>query len=127
MYLTFWTRECLCARENPSRRLLRIFLEGHRFKRVAALSPFFQATLKRPDAFDAFFSKEQRHTGAGGFVWSSTVEDDVAITGKRIVLFLELACVHAERAGNGFGIGFEVERVAQIDNGQIFLLIELLF
>jgi hypothetical protein len=92
-----------------SKPSLLIFLERHRFERVAALSPFFQAALKRADAFDAFFSKEQRHTGAGGFVWSSTVEDDVAIGGKRIVLFLEFASIHAERAGNGFGIGFEVE------------------
>jgi hypothetical protein len=116
-----------CPRADASKRLLRIFLEGQRFERVAALSPFFQATLKRPDAFDAFFSKEQRHTGAGGFVWSSTVEDDVAIGRKRIFLFLQLAGIHAESAGNGFRIGFEIERVAQIDDGQIFLLINLLF
>ena len=89
--------------------LLGIFLERQRFQRIAAFSPFFQTALKRADAFDAFFSKEQRHTGAGGFVWSSTVEDDVAIGGQRIIFFLEFARVHAEGAGNGFGIGFEVE------------------
>jgi hypothetical protein len=35
--------------------------------------------LQGADAFDAFFSEEQRHTGAGGFVGSSTVEDDFAV------------------------------------------------
>jgi hypothetical protein len=97
--------------------MLRVFLQGQCLEGVAAPSPFFQATLKRANAFDAFFSKEQRHTGAGSFVWSSTVEDDVAISGKRIGLFLEFARIHAERAGNSFGIGFEVERMAQIDDG----------
>jgi hypothetical protein len=96
---------------------LRVFLQGERFERVAALSPFFQATLKRADTFNAFFSKEQRHTGAGGFVWSSTVEDDVAIHRKRIFFFLKVAGVHAESAGNSFWIGLEVERMPQIDDG----------
>jgi len=97
--------------------VLSVFLQREGFKRVATLSPFLQAALKRPDALDAFFSKEQRHTGAGGFVRSSTVKNDVAVGGKRIVLFLQFTRIHPERAGDGFGISFEVHRMAQIDDG----------
>jgi len=46
---------------------------------ITALAPGGQATLKRADALDALLPEEQRHTGAGGFVGSSTVEDDLAI------------------------------------------------
>jgi hypothetical protein len=44
--------------------------------------------LKRADASDALLLEEQRHTGAGGFVWSSTVEDHFAIVGKAIAVLL---------------------------------------
>jgi hypothetical protein len=45
-------------------------------------APGFQAALKGANTGDALFSEEERHTGAGGFVWSSTVEDDFAIVGQ---------------------------------------------
>src|SRR4029077_4384323 len=48
-------------------------------QRIATFAPGIQTTLQGADAFDAFFSEEQRHTGAGGFVGSSTVEDDFAV------------------------------------------------
>jgi hypothetical protein len=48
-------------------------------QRIAAFAPGVEAALQGADAFDAFFSEEQRHTGAGGFVGSSTVENDFAV------------------------------------------------
>lgn len=44
--------------------------------------------MQGPDAGNALFSKEQRHTGAGGFVWSSAVEDDFAIVGQTVAVVL---------------------------------------
>ena len=55
---------------------------------VAQVAPGIESALKRADASDALLLEEQRHTGAGGFVWSSTVEDDFAIAGKAIAVFL---------------------------------------
>ena len=55
---------------------------------VAKVAPGVESALKRADASDALLLQEQRHTGAGGFVGSSTVEDDFAIVGKAIAVFL---------------------------------------
>jgi hypothetical protein len=49
------------------------------FEWVAEFAPGVEAALQGADTFDALFSEEQRHTGAGGFVWSSTVENDFAV------------------------------------------------
>jgi len=79
---------------------------------VATFAPSVEATLQRADALDAFFSEEQRHTGAGSFVWSSTVENDFAVARQAIVLFFQLLRLNAEGAGNGFGVSFEVHGMA---------------
>src|SRR5260370_1684131 len=96
-------------------------------KRVAAFAPGIQAALQRADTLDAILPEEQRHTGAGGFVWSSTVEDYFAVAGQKVVLLFQLLGVHAEGAGNGFRIGFKVHGVAQIDNDQFFAGVEFFF
>ena len=49
------------------------------FEWVAEFAPGVEAALQGADTFDALSSEEQRHTGAGGFVWSSTVENDFAV------------------------------------------------
>src|SRR5437870_6354650 len=89
-------------------------------ERVAALAPGAQTALQRADARDAVFPEEQRHTGAGGFVWSSTVEDDFAIARQAVVLLLQFLGVHVKGAGNSFRIGFKVHRVAQVNDNQFF-------
>ena len=48
---------------------------------IVVFAPGFEAAFQRANARDALFSEEERHTGAGGFVWSSAVEDDFAIAG----------------------------------------------
>jgi hypothetical protein len=55
---------------------------------VAEVAPGIEAAQERADTRDALFPEEQRHTGAGGFVWSSTVENDFAIAGKAVAVFL---------------------------------------
>jgi hypothetical protein len=87
---------------------------------IAAFAPGREAALQGTDAFDALSSEEQRHTGAGGFVWSSTVENDFLSTGKEFSMFFKIAGVHVQGAGDGFRVGFEFDRVTQIHDGHFF-------
>lgn len=75
---------------------------------IFVFAPGFEAAFEGADTLDALFSEEERHTGAGSFVWSSAVENDFAIAGQTVVFFFELLGIHAEGAGNGFGVGFEI-------------------
>jgi hypothetical protein len=43
--------------------------------------PSFEPTSQRADVYQTSLSQLQRHTGAGGFVWSSAVEDDFVFAG----------------------------------------------
>ena len=70
------------------------------FNGKAAALPAGEPSGERADARDALPSQKQRHTGAGGFVRSSAVEDDVAVAKNFLLAFLELVGVEAERAGN---------------------------
>jgi hypothetical protein len=79
---------------------------------IFVFAPSFEAAFERANAGDALFSEEERHTGARSFVWSSAIEDDFTIVGQQIVFFLQFLGVHAESAGNGFGIGFEIHGMA---------------
>jgi hypothetical protein len=100
--------------------------EGDIGERVALLSPSVQAALQGADVLNALLPKEQRHTGAGGFVWSSTVEDDLAVARQTTGGFLQFLGVYAKCTGDSFRVGFEVQRVAKVDDDQIFAVIELL-
>jgi hypothetical protein len=51
-------------------------------------TPGLEAAFEGADTRDALFSEEERHTGAGGFVWSSAIENDFAVAGQPIVFFL---------------------------------------
>jgi hypothetical protein len=100
--------------------------EGDISEGVALLAPSVQAALQGADVLNALLPKEQRHTGAGGFVWSSTVEDDLAVTRQATGGFLQFLGVHTKCTGDGFRVGFEVQRVAKVDDDQIFAVIDLL-
>ena len=108
-------------------RLFWIRGERGGVERVAAFAPGVQTALQRPNPRDAFLPEEQRHTGAGGFVWSSTVENDFAVAGQAIVVPFQVLGVHVEGAGNSFRIGFEVHRVAQVNDDQFFADVEFFF
>ena len=86
-----------------------LFREGHGLKLVASLAPAIQAALQRPDMFHALSSEEQRHTGAGSFIRSSTVEDYFTIRRQPFVLYLQLLYVHAKRARDRFRVGFKIK------------------
>ena len=93
-------------------------------ERVATFAPGGEAAFERANARDALFSEEQRHTGAGGFVRSSTVENDFLIAGKKFSMLLQIAGVHVQGAGNGFGVGFKLHRVTQVHDGDFFASVE---
>ena len=84
------------------------------FHRILQFPPGIESALERPDMSYAFISEEQRHTGAGGFVWSSTVENDFAVARQPFIGYLQFASVHPKSAGNRFRVGFEIHGVAQV-------------
>src|SRR3989442_826900 len=94
---------------------------------VTPFEPGVQTAQQRAYARDAVLPEEQRHTGAGGFVWSSTVEDYFAVARQAVVLLFQLLGIHAESAGNGFRVGFEIHRVAQVNNNQFLAGVEFPF
>jgi hypothetical protein len=85
----------------------------------AAVAPRLQASLQRAYALDAIFSQEQRHTGTGGFVRSSTVKNDFDIAGQPVVFLLELFGLHVQRARNHLRLGLEIQRMAEVNNGDL--------
>ena len=52
--------------------------------------PPIQSALQRTHARNASFLQLQRHTGAGRFVWSSAVKDDIAIARDLLMAHLQL-------------------------------------
>src|SRR6266849_671815 len=98
----------------------------YRHKRIASFTPRAQPALQRPDAPNAFIPQQERHTGAGRLVGSSTVKDDVAIARKPIILLLQLFGIHSEGPRNRLGVGLEIDRMPQVDNHQVLAGIELL-
>jgi hypothetical protein len=84
---------------------------------IAALAPCVQAALQWPDPLDTVLSQQQRHTGARGFIRSSTVQNHFAVARQSVVLLLQFLGFHMQRPGNGFWLGFEVQRMAQVNDG----------
>ena len=76
--------------------------------------------MQRADVFDAAVAEKQRHPGAGSFVGSSTVKNDLAVEREEIVLLGQLLGIDMQGTGDGFGVGFEIEGMAQVDDGEIF-------
>jgi hypothetical protein len=116
-------RDCLTTAVKPILRRNLSQLEVRHG--IAAFAPCVEATFEGANPRNALFSKEERHTGAGSFVRSSAIENDFSIAGQAIVFLFELLGVHAECAGDGFGIGFEIHGVTKIDNDYFLAGVEL--
>jgi hypothetical protein len=95
--------EIVCRGKKSNQR------RGH--QGITALPPSFQSALQRPNAPYAFASKEQRHTGAGGFVWSSTIKNDFSIARQAVIFLFQILGIHAKRARNCMRVGLEVQGV----------------
>lgn len=98
---------------------LDCFLQG-----IAEVLPSVEAALKRPHAFDPELLKLQRHTGAGGFVGSSAVEDNFLVEGQSACAFGYLFRQHADGAGQHARVADGIERMAQINDHNLLARIE---
>ena len=78
--------------------------------------PGIDAALQRMNSGNAFSLQQERHPGAGRFVGSRAVEHDVAIARNFLMTLLKLLHRHAQSAGDGARLCFDIERLAQIDN-----------
>src|SRR5690242_4710782 len=81
-----------------------------------ARNPAIQSALQRPYPRDASFFQLQRHPGAGRFVWSSAVEDDVAVARYLLMTHLEFLRRQTQSAWNLHRIFVERELIAQVDH-----------
>jgi hypothetical protein len=94
---------------------------------IAELPPSVESALQRANPPDALFSEEERHTGARGFVWSSTVENDFTVARQAIVFLFQLLRIHAKCAGDCFRVSLEIHRVPQINNHHFFGSVNFFF
>src|SRR5260370_17262635 len=91
----------------------------YRHKWIASFAPRAQPALQRPDAPNPFIPQQERHTGAGRLVGSSTVKDDVAIAGKPIIFLLQLFAIHSEGPRNRLGAGLDTAGIPQLDDHHV--------
>ena len=70
-----------------------------RYQRIPALTPRIVAAFERADARDPKFLELQRRTGAGGFVWSRTVDDHVAVQRNVAGLLRQFPAIEPDGAG----------------------------
>jgi hypothetical protein len=85
--------------------------------RIAARKPVLEAACQRAHPLDAMSFKCERHTGAGCFVWSRTVEDDVAITGYLQMRFGQPSLIVPDSSWQQLPARLNFHFIAQIENG----------
>ena len=85
----------------------------HGLHGLAGFAPGCQATDDY-EGVESLLAKEMRHTGAGGFALSSTVQVDVLIFGKRLDFLREIIWLDADRAADASGAGIVVAVAADI-------------
>ena len=75
---------------------------------------------------NANLAELQRHPGAGGFVGSSTEENDFAVAGNFAVPGLQFFRRDLQRARQGARIGEHVEGMAQVNNHRLLARFQLM-
>ena len=73
---------------GPGYWLLLQIHQPHQLQRIIPLPPRIEAALQRAHSGYSVPLELQRRTGAGSFVWSSAVEDDIAISRDLQMFFL---------------------------------------
>ena len=99
------------VRQRWLRAALRNFDE-----RKAQLLPFVKSAQQGTDVPDPELAKLQRHTGAGGFVWSSTKKDDLAVAGDLVVPRFKILGRDLQRSRQCSWIGQHVQRMSQVND-----------
>jgi len=83
-------------------------------EREIVREPGVDPAFERANPGDSFGSKQQRHTGAGRFVGSRTVENDVAIPGNLSVAFFDLFHRYTKRTRDHLRKRLDINRLAQV-------------
>src|SRR5262249_38245960 len=81
--------------------------------------PSFQAAFERMDPADATPLKQERHTGAGRFVRSAAVDDEVSIAGDVRGMLIEGIDRDPPRAGKHVRGKRDIERAAEVEDGDL--------
>ena len=76
--------------------------------------PGVDPAIERANPGDSFGSQQQRHPGAGRFVGSRAVEDDVAIPGNLSVALFDLFHSDTERARDHLRKRLDIHGLAQV-------------
>jgi hypothetical protein len=97
------------------------------FQREPFLFPACQAAGKRPHTRDTTPLQHQRHTGAAGFVRSSTEEDQFTVNRYLIVPPVKFLRGQKQRAGNGVGVSLKIHRVPKVHNRNLFARVDFQF
>ena len=76
--------------------------------------PGVDPAFERANPGDSFGSQQQRHPGAGRFVGSRTVENDVAIPGNLSVALFDLFHSYTKRARDHLRKRLDIHGLAQV-------------
>jgi hypothetical protein len=77
-------------------------------------APSFDAALQRSHADHSLAEQKQRRPGAGGFVWSRTVENHVLVAGNFFLAPVEVVQVDPDRAGQFGVVVIHFERTTEV-------------
>jgi len=102
------------AAKIPSLREERFLDEAFGNEREIVREPSVDPSFKRANPGDSFGSQQQRHTGAGRFVGSRTVENDVAIPRNLSVALFDLFHSYTKRARDHLRERLDIHGLAQV-------------
>lgn len=105
------------ARATESREVHEVGLRDG-LNRFTGLTPSCEAT-NDDKRVESLLAQQMRHTGAGGFALSSTVEVDVFILRKIFDLVGEVVGLEANRAWDSGGAGVVVAVAAHVDQQNV--------
>ena len=83
-------------------------------QRQSEIAPAVKTSGERANADDPLFLKFARQTGAGGFVRSSAVQDDIPIARNTIDVCLQIIRRNANCAWHSPRVGEEVQWMAKV-------------
>src|SRR4030095_3743285 len=89
------------------------------------IHPARNAPVERSDADNAAALEQERHTGAGSFVGSRTVEDDLAVPGNVRQAIVEMLGRDPATTGDGIRSRRHIELGAQVDDRDLLAGVEL--
>ena len=108
------TRLRKISKRKPSLRGERIFDEAFGNEWEIGREPGVDPAFERANPGDSFGSQQQRHPGAGRFVGSRAVEDDVAVPGNLSVAVFDLFHSYTERTRDHLRKRLDIHGLAQV-------------